>query len=314
MVDSFSPDAFYGSAREFALSALEAHHAGNRRRVPLDAGTALEHLAKACLARRSPALLAEFKNESSVDSLIWLLRIDGAGVAPKVRTVGLADALARMERFGVKRKAKEDLQTLVDLRNGIVHAAEDVEVEERILAAFVQHADALIADLGRDRGDFWSGRLSVVDALLADAGDKVAHRVAFRIAAAKARIERRIASEGEQVLQPLRTLSEPAILAADQRPEECPVCEAYGIATGEHVVHLLVGDRHKDTLDLAYVSARVWFSAGGFKCQVCGLHMESGDEMECASMDTEWIVEDADWRQYPVEDDGDPAYERSRDP
>jgi hypothetical protein len=46
MADSFSPDAFYASAREFARSALEAHHAGNHRRVPLDAGTALEHAAK----------------------------------------------------------------------------------------------------------------------------------------------------------------------------------------------------------------------------------------------------------------------------
>ena len=51
MADPFSSDAFYGGARDFALSALEAHQAGKNRRVPLDAGTALEHLAKACLTR-----------------------------------------------------------------------------------------------------------------------------------------------------------------------------------------------------------------------------------------------------------------------
>jgi hypothetical protein len=68
MADPFSADAFYQSACDFALSALEAHHAGNYRHVPLDAGTALEHLAKASLARRSPALLAELKNDSSIHS------------------------------------------------------------------------------------------------------------------------------------------------------------------------------------------------------------------------------------------------------
>lgn len=50
MADLFSSGALYESARDFALSALEAHHAGKNRKVPLDAGTALEHLAKARLA------------------------------------------------------------------------------------------------------------------------------------------------------------------------------------------------------------------------------------------------------------------------
>jgi hypothetical protein len=144
MADPFSPDAFYAGAREFALSALEAHHAGNHRRVPIDAGTALEHMAKACLARRSPALLAELKGDSSVGSLIALLRIEGAGAPAKIRTVGLTEALSRMGRFVRSKAARDDLQTLVDIRNGIVHAAEDTEVEERILTAFVQQADSLI--------------------------------------------------------------------------------------------------------------------------------------------------------------------------
>jgi hypothetical protein len=47
--DLFSSGAFHESARDFALSALEAHQAVKNRRVPLDAGTTLEHLAKACL-------------------------------------------------------------------------------------------------------------------------------------------------------------------------------------------------------------------------------------------------------------------------
>jgi hypothetical protein len=139
MSDSFSPDTFYDSAREFAITALEAHHSGNYRRVALDAGTALEHLAKACLARRSPALLAELKGEQSVASLAWLLEIDGAKLPPKVRTVGLSDALSRTDSFVTSTAAREDLQTLVDMRNGVVHAAQNAEIEGRILAAFAQH-------------------------------------------------------------------------------------------------------------------------------------------------------------------------------
>ena len=125
MSDPFSTEAFCESAREFARSALEAHHAGNHRRVPIDAGTALEHLAKACLADRSPALLAEMKGEGSVASRVGLLRIQGAGPPAVIRTIGLTEALSRISRFVKPTVSREDLQTLAELRNGVVHAADD---------------------------------------------------------------------------------------------------------------------------------------------------------------------------------------------
>lgn len=246
MADPFGPDAFYASAREFALSALEAHHSGNHRRVPLDAGTAVEHLAKACLARRSPALLAELRKDSSFNSLIALLRLESAGVPVSVRTVGLSEALNRIGRFVRSKASKDDLQTLIDLRNGIVHAAEHTEVEERILTAFVQQVDSLLTDFGGVREDFWDGQLAVVNALLADASDKLAHRVEVRFAAAEAMIERRYETEGESVIRALRALSKSAPLTADQRFRDCAVCGSDGIVTGEHTVKWNPDDSDKE--------------------------------------------------------------------
>jgi hypothetical protein len=313
MVDPFSPDAFYASAREFALSALEAHHAGNHRRVPLDAGTALEHLAKACLARRSPALLAEMKGDSGVTSLIALLRIEGAGVPARIRTVGLTEALSRVGRFVRSKAVKDDLQTLVEMRNGIVHAAEDAEVEERILTAFAQQADALLADLGRERAGFWDGQLFVVDALLKDASNKLAHRVEVRLAAAAAMLERRYASEGEAVVSLLRTLSKSAPLTDDQRFHACPVCDSHGIATGRHTVEWVPDDWDKETGQVTNVYEGVWFTAQKFGCRVCNLRLDSEAEIDAAGIDTAWEIEGADWRDYEPQDDGDAAFERWRD-
>jgi hypothetical protein len=98
-----------------------------------------------------------------------------AGAPAKIRTVGLTEALSRIGRFVRSKAAKDDLQTLVDIPNSIVHAAQDTEVEERILTAFVQMVDSLLADLEQERGDFWDGQLSVVDALLRD--DASARRI-----------------------------------------------------------------------------------------------------------------------------------------
>jgi hypothetical protein len=316
MADPFSPDAFYESARDFALSALEAHHAGNHRRVPLDAGTALEHLAKACLARRSPALLAELKGESSMNSLIGLLRIEGATVpAAKIRTVGLSEALNRAGLFVRSKAVKEDLQILINMRNGIVHAAEDTEVEERILTAFAQQADALLTDLGRDREDFWRGQLPVVDELLKDASDKLAHRVQVRLAAAAAMLKHRYATDGEAVINMLRAVSESAPLTAAQRRRKCPVCDSFGTATGEHTVDWDVADWDKETGDVTDVAATVWFSADAFHCQVCGLRLDSQAEIG-ACFDPLWEIEDADWREYEPDygsEDYRDAYEHWRE-
>jgi hypothetical protein len=313
MADSFSPDAFYGSAREFALSALQAHHGGSHRRVPLDAGTAVEHLAKACLARRSPALLAELKSESSIHSVIGLLRIEGAGTPASIRTVGLTEALNRTDRFVKSKADKTDLKTLTDMRNGIVHAAEDNEVEERILAAFALHADALLADLGRDRKDFWGGQLNVVDALLEDALDKLTHRVEVRLAAATASFEHRCTAEGEAVINVLRAVSKSTVLSAAQRFQVCPVCDSFGIATGQHTVEWVPGDWDKETGDVTAVDGEVWFTAHAFRCRVCGLRLDSEAEIDAAGIATAWQIEDADWRDYEPEDDGDAAYERWRE-
>jgi len=72
------------------------------------------------------------------------------------------------------------------MRDGTVDVALDDEVEELLLVAFVQHVDALVADLGEHRDNFWATYRSLVDALLKDASDRVAHHVEVMIEAARA--------------------------------------------------------------------------------------------------------------------------------
>ncbi len=247
MADPLSPSVFYVSAQEFALSALEAHHSGNHRRVPLFAGTAVEHLAKACLARRSPALLIDLRNGSSFNWLAALLSVEGGKVPADIRTVGLSEALKRVRLFVGSRASQDDLNALIDIRNGVVHAGEDAEVEERILTAFVQQADSLLEDLNRSREDFWGGQLPVVNALLADASNKLQHRVQVKLAAAEAMIERRYQTEGEAVLSALRAFSKSGPRTAKQAFYNCPVCGSDGIATGSHNIWGATWRAHRNT-------------------------------------------------------------------
>jgi len=87
----FSPTVgeFYATASEFARNSLAAHVHQKHHLVALYSGTSLEHLAKACLMRRSPVLITELRNEDSFRSLLTLVGIASAGVPPQLRTVGL---------------------------------------------------------------------------------------------------------------------------------------------------------------------------------------------------------------------------------
>jgi hypothetical protein len=61
----------FTSAQDFARTALEAQHRSDGVRAAMDAGIALEHLIKACLAKRSPALILEL---TGARTWPWLLQ------------------------------------------------------------------------------------------------------------------------------------------------------------------------------------------------------------------------------------------------
>jgi hypothetical protein len=311
MAVPLSPYAFYESARGFAQSALRAHHDQEYRTVTLDAGTALEHLIKASLANRSRALLSALKGEANFRSLLRLLDIPEGRLVGQLRTVGLRDALARVKYFVPSSSASEnDLQTLIDMRDGTVHAALDDEVEERLLVAFVQYADALLVDLGRDRSEFW-GRtfLPVVDALLTDASDKVAHDVAVKLAGARANFRRRYGKEPAEVLDLVRRLSEPQVDEGWQVPAQlradCPACHSLGVATGYYDVEWA---SHEEEGRAAHLTGVVWFLPASFECEVCGLRLRSA-ELAAAGMETRWEIEGADPLLYEPPVDPDESYD-----
>lgn len=318
MVVPLTPDAFYDSAREFAETALAAHHARKYRRVAIDAGTALEHLAKACLAKRSPGLLAEMKNEDNTfHSISLLLGIaDGRTSPSRLRTVGLWSALKRARTFVTSKVTEQDLRTLADMRDGTVHAAENAEVEERLVAAFVQQADEFLDDLARDRAAFWGAHAAVVDALLADASDKLAYRVGLKIAAASANLEVRYGAERPEVLNFVAGLARPRASDLTTELAECPACAYTAVATGEHELRWdyepQPGDWGPDDVPVGLPA--VWFSADGLTCPVCGLRLDSLAEIEAAGMSSRWELPDEDPEPYmPVHHDEDEQYEAWRE-
>jgi hypothetical protein len=166
--------------------------------------------------------------------------------------------------FVQSRAPDGELKTLVDLRDGTVHAAQTEELEERLVVAFVLHADAFLADLGRDRSAFWRGRLGVVDALLAEAADKTARAVAVRIAGARAEFARSYGDAPAEVLQVVRQIAAASRLDRDEWQKDCPACGSVAVVGGDPEVdwdyEIDMQGRYRAT------RGKVWFNALALAC------------------------------------------------
>jgi hypothetical protein len=278
-------DSLYSSARRYARLALEAHAKDRHHLVALDAGTALEHLAKACLVQRSPVLIAEFKNESSFKSVLLLLQIDpnsghqktGSAASNQLRTVGLRGALERMRQLASTNAEWNDLMSLADMRDGCVHAASSDEVELKLLVAFAKHVNILLADLPRDRSDFWGSRLSVIQALLDRARDSVVHAVNVKLAAAQVKFQSRLREP--LILQAMQQMATAELTGLDAAYRQCPACGSQGRAMGGYT-----GDIPDPLDDPAEPLASLEFTSQSFRCAICGLYLDSPAEIEAAGM------------------------------
>jgi hypothetical protein len=288
MVPVPTADGLYASAQRFAQSALDAHHTGDHQRIALNAGTAMEHLMKACLAARSPALLVDLKlGLTSWPSLVALCGFP-EGRPTKLRTVGLREVRQRVKTFVTSRASEADLALLIDLRDGVVHAAQDEEIDERLLVAFVQHADAMLADMDRSRADFWADRLGVVDALLADAIDKVTRGVNVKLAQAKAAFTRKYGEMPDELQDLIRRIA-PHTGLSDEAAADCPACGSIGLAEGEYWID---GDVEFGRDGEAYSWSVVKLTASSFSCAHCGLRLTSQAELAAAGMQQVWDMPD----------------------
>jgi hypothetical protein len=231
-----------------------------------------------------------------VATLAWLLGVPAAKPPARVRTIGLWDALVRVRLFVSPVASIDDLRILADMRDGVVHAAQAAEMEAQVLTAFVQHAEVLLSDLGHERADFWAGQLRVVDALLADASDKVAHDVAVKLEAARASYAQEYGSIDPllaRIIRTAREVSKSGTRTSEQAYMSCPVCESNGIAVGGYDVDYIPSDEDLEDNKVSDADVPIWFEAESYHCRVCGLRLVGQAELAEARIALRWEPEDA---------------------
>ncbi|MGW0468478.1 hypothetical protein ACWDX6_24975 [Streptomyces sp. NPDC003027] len=153
------------SARKWARTAVDAclEEPINQDFAVHHMAVAVEHASKAYLASIAPGLLASEK-QPSVDDLLVLSGNEDRTKKGRagLKTIGGEGAILRAAQLlGPEHRAPAKLKELRESRNGITHMGWGQPVTEcrELLAAGIEHINALLKALSTEPGGFWGTHL-----------------------------------------------------------------------------------------------------------------------------------------------------------
>ncbi len=248
----------------YTFRAMQAYRSTDADLFGLHAGVAAERMAKACLARRSPALLVELQSNAfnSLAMLLGITVVEPPGRRARVRTVGLQIAFARLQALGVQIDvSKESLENLIEARNWSTHGGAGGFDLEETAADFVKVIDSLLVDLKYDRYSFWHVHLADADRLKNGAEQRHRERVRKLLTEAA----ERFSSLGELERSTLQTTAALHIFVEPTHVRfDCPSCGNPGVLSGEY--------RSTQASSEAEVGIEwVLLEVDRFECYCCGL-------------------------------------------
>ncbi|MYS46055.1 hypothetical protein GTY23_33655 [Streptomyces sp. SID5998] len=184
---SLSVESFYQGAKKAAHKAMDDHGRPEYDEFALHAGIAVEKLAKAVLVSKNPVYLVEARSEDMLLHFGGHLQVD----EKKVRTVSAKEAITRLRKIGVL-KADTDLDLLIEMRNGAVHAAPDSTLAKGMISPLARTIETLLGEILRPLDDFWGRWTKAVEAAVDEQRDAVFQDVQLRISQARHRLEDRL--------------------------------------------------------------------------------------------------------------------------
>jgi hypothetical protein len=253
MDDSVGFEGFLAGARKFAALAIAARAGDDQSQFAFNAGIAVEHLAKAVLAREAPDLLS--------------------------KQASAAEVISRLRALGVL-SSDDMLDQLRKLRNSVAHA-KGTAITEDLLPTFARTVEILLEHVGESEEQFWGTWRPPVTGPISGVHDKVAQDVYLRIQNAKNLFIARDA------VKPGGDFDEYEGRSSDDRPTyelgffedymqivkrvECPACAKLARLKMTAAVDDITDDRALFTMDQLF-------------CSHCRLRLTGRAEIEAAGL------------------------------
>ncbi len=288
--------ALVASASRWMGRALAGWIDDDAETVGLLAPIAVEHLGKAVLWSRNPALLVPLV--SNAEQSLLILAAGPTIANPKLRTIGLGVLLDRLERsIGTFPLSTHEKKRLTDTRNGSVHVGAKGQ-SAHVLRDALRLCSVLLEDIGTDPRDFFGDQYSTVTGIL----DARRTELESRVFAKEARALRRV-TDLETQLGRTAFAEVAALLEAEAKDafdsvileaaidHPCPICKRTGRLGGfldaEGDVEWDV-EKVGDTYEPYAVGFwRLHFTPMVFGCNVCKFSVDRHDELATAKLPAE---------------------------
>jgi hypothetical protein len=283
----------------FAQSAIVAIGRDQVSVFLLHAATALEQLAKAFLASKHPSLLID----RDFDALLHAVGLPQAAKRPpsRMRTINMETALQRCSLLvpALMRLDKE-LTTLREVRNGLVHLGLSSGSSPDVLLPFLQATDILLTELSTEPSDYWGESRPFVSQTLRKAVESNRDHVDRMVRQGKAAFARRFQDidpqwKGEVIKM---TVSSYELDRLERQLWSCPACGTDALTEGRVEPDYEFDEEVDDGEFMVHAELKsLTFYTQRLHCRVCGLRLDSAQQIEAASVPDNWVLEDPDVEQ-----------------
>lgn len=272
-------------AGEHAHAALSAYHQINFETFYVEAGVALELAMKAKLAGISPYLLAPnitnwFKHGHQFAK--------GVTAEATLRSVSASEALNRLDKIEpvLIRRISTNIAETIARRDQSVHMGQFIRPSDETLlshaSTFVEAVNGLLVQNPRI---FWDDLADIAAELVAAEHNAVGLRVMAKFAQAKTLLAKLTQEQQEALSQSAKAY---VAESRDEKPElvlaNCPACSYEGVASGELTDDGEPDFDFEDGEAIPYWVHDINTVVDKFECTVCGLRLDTPDEVNVAGI------------------------------
>lgn len=284
------------SARRWMDDAMSAWAEQDHAKTIALAPLALEHLSKAVLWEENPVLLVPLDNKSE-PSLLLLAADDARLDSPKLRTVGLAEALSRASQVVQAEPPVPPVRRnrIVACRNGAMHVGSvGAETGRHVLADCIALIAWLLNALNLSEREFFESNHDDARAILTARQSEIHQAVAAKLSKHRRQFETLMDAIDESVwaatLAGLESSAMTDYWLDEHDPDviparhQCPACQKAGAIYGYVEVDgdADIESKHGETITYGYWVVRL--SPEFFVCNVCRLRLRGTQELEAAGL------------------------------
>jgi hypothetical protein len=297
-IDERGSERLIASAAKWMAEALNAWSDDDYAKVAVLAPLAVEHLGTAALWRAKPVLLVPLSADA--ENALFSLAMQPDIASPKLRTVGLAILLKRLEKLLGGLPINPTHRTrMVDVRNGAIRVGSATQSRHVLLDSLAM-CEVLLRSIGQEPEEFYGDHHADTIALLDQKQTEVGHRVIAKLARGRRNLsdlEERIGVDNfGEITDHLEDLAPQALSSDDfgtglwAVPTACPECDSHGQLFGHVDVEQGV-DYDVEALGNGEYESNpipgewtVTLIPRAFACNVCRLTLHGPDELQAARL------------------------------